>query len=77
MAVYKSDGGTYRIQFRLNNKTYVKSAKTADKRVAERMEAEWTAEIHGQQYLGEREDITIRQMLENHLSPSSTLFAER
>jgi len=70
MAVYKSDGGMYRIQFRLNNKTYVKSAKTTDKRVAERMEAEWKAEIHGQQYLGEREDITIRQMLENHLKAS-------
>ncbi|MGC2461778.1 MAG: hypothetical protein WA446_12540 [Steroidobacteraceae bacterium] len=70
MAVYKSDGGMYRIQFRLNNRTYVKSAKTTDKRVAERMEAEWKAEIHGQQYLGEREDITIRQMLENHLKAS-------
>ena len=32
------------------------------------MEAEWRAKIHGQQYLGEREEITIRQMLENHLN---------
>ena len=70
MAVYKSDGGMYRIQFRLNGKTYVKSAKTTDKRVAERMEAEWKTEIHGQQYLGEREDITVRQILENHLKAS-------
>jgi len=70
MAVYKSDGGAYRIQFRLNNKTYVKSAKTTDKRVAERMEAEWKAQVHGRQYLGEREDITIRQILENHLESS-------
>ena len=52
MAVYRAPGGKmYRIQFRLNNRTYVKSAKTTDKRVAERMEAEWKAEIHGQQYL--------------------------
>ena len=35
MAVYKSDGGMYRIQFRLNNRTYVMSAKTTDKRVAD------------------------------------------
>jgi len=70
MAVYKSDGGAYRIQFRLKNRTYVKSAKTMDKRVAERMEAEWKAQIHAQQYLGQREDITIRQMLENHLRAS-------
>lgn len=71
MAVYRQDGGkTYRIQFRLNNRTYVKSAKTTDKRVAERMEAEWKAEIHGQQYLGEREEITVRQLLENLLTAS-------
>jgi integrase len=71
MAVYRQDGGkVYRIQFRLNNRTYVKSAKTTDKRVAERMEAEWKAEIHGQQYLGEREEITIRQVIENLLTAS-------
>ena len=71
MAVYRQDGGkTYRIQFRLNNRTYVKSAKTSDKRVAERMEAEWKAEIHGQQYLGEREEITVRQIIDNLLAAS-------
>ena len=69
MAVYKTKGATsYRIQFRLNGRTYIKSAKTSDKRVAERMEAEWKAQIHGLQYLGQREEITIRQMLDNHLS---------
>lgn len=50
MAVYKAEGGIYRIQFQLNNKVFVKSSKTTDKRVAERMEAEWRAKIHGQQY---------------------------
>jgi integrase len=45
----------------------VKSSKTSDKRVAERMEAEWKAQIHAQHYLGVREDITIRQILENYL----------
>jgi hypothetical protein len=70
MAVYKTGGGMYRIQFRLNNRTFVKSAKTTDKKVAERMEAEWKAQIHAQQYLGEREEITVRQILENHLKAS-------
>jgi integrase len=71
MAVYRQNGGkNYRIQFRLNNRNYVKSAKTTDKRVAERMEAEWKAEIHGQQYLGEREEITVRQIIENLLTAS-------
>ena len=71
MAVYRQNGGdNYRIQFRLNNRNYVKSAKTSDKRVAERMEAEWKAEIHAQQYLGEREEITVRQIIENLLTAS-------
>ena len=71
MAVYKSKADPYyRIQFRLNNRTYVKSSKTPDKRVAERMESEWKTRIHGRQYLGEREDITVRQLLHNLLSAS-------
>ena len=69
MPVYKLKGESYyRIQFQLNNQTFVKSSKTSDKRVAERMEAEWKAEIHAQQYLGVREDITVRQILENYLT---------
>jgi integrase len=68
MAVYRSHGGKlYRIQFQLNNRTYVQSAKTTDRRVAERMEAEWKAKIHAHRYLGAREDITVRQILENYL----------
>ena len=60
MPVYKSKGhSNYRIQFRLNNKTFVKSSKTSDKRIAERMETEWKAAIHARQYLGARDDITV------------------
>jgi hypothetical protein len=71
MPVYKSKGDThYRIQFRLNNKTFVKSSKTSDKRIAERMEAEWKAQIHAQQFLGQREEITVRQLLDNYLKAS-------
>src|SRR5689334_15878288 len=68
MPIYKPKGETYyRIQFQLNGKTYVKSSKTSDKRIAERMEAEWKAQIHAQQYLGVREEITVRQILEDYL----------
>jgi len=49
----------------LNNKTYVKSSKTSDKRIAERMEAGWKTQVHAQQYPGVREDITVRQILES------------
>ena len=73
MAVYRAPGGKmYRIQFRLNNRTYVKSAKTTDKRVAERMEAEWKAEIHGQQYLGERQ---LRSSIQTSSSVSALQLA--
>ena len=68
MAVYRPKGAKiYRIQFQINKRTYVRSSKTSDKRIAERMEAEWKSKIHKQQYLGEREEITVRQILENHL----------
>lgn len=81
MAVYRQESGkAYRIQFRLNNRTYVKSSKTSDKRLAERMEAEWKAAIHAQQYLGEREAIKVRQIIENLLTASlakSTLKSAR
>jgi len=68
MAIYRSKGDPhYRIQFRLNNRTYVRSAKTTDKRIAERMEAEWKAQVHAQQYLGTRDEITVRQILDAYL----------
>lgn len=71
MAIYRHpDSKLYRIQFRLNNRTYVKSAKTTDRRIAERMEADWRAQIHAQQYLGERKDITLRQIFGNYLADS-------
>jgi integrase len=52
---------------RANTAVSVLVAETSDKRIAERMEAEWKAQIHAQQYLGVREDITVRQILENYL----------
>jgi site-specific recombinase XerD len=69
MPVYKPEGEkNYRIQFRIAGKTYVKSAKTGDKRVAERMEAEWKAEIHGGVYLHNKVPITVSQMFDNYLA---------
>lgn len=68
MSVYKPKGETnYRIQFRLNNQTYVKSSKTTDKRVAERMETEWKSQIHARMYLKDREPIIVSQMFDNYL----------
>lgn len=69
MSVYKAKGAKYyRIQFRLNNQTYVKSAKTADKRVAERMEAEWKAAIHAGHYISGKEPIKVAEMFDHYLT---------
>ena len=51
------------IQFQFNGKTYIKSSKTTDKRIAERMEREWKVELHSQQYLGEKETIKFSDIL--------------
>ena len=51
------------IQFQFNGKTYIKSSKTTDKRISERMEREWKVEIHSQQYLGEKETIIFSDIL--------------
>lgn len=68
MSIYKLKGEKhYRIQFRLNNRTYVKSSKTADKRVAERMESEWKAQIHAGLFLKEKQPITVSQMFDHYL----------
>jgi len=60
MSVIKRDNSKHwYIQFQLNQKTYIKSSRTTDKRVAEQMEREWRRKLHAQDFLGEREPITI------------------
>ncbi len=68
MSVYKSKGGFYRIQFMLNGKNYVKSSKTSNKKAAEQMEANWRAEIHGRRYLGAKEEIKVRTLIDNYMA---------
>ena len=51
------------IQFQFKGKTYVKSSKTTDKRVAERMEREWKVEIHSQVILGNKAFIRYSELM--------------
>ncbi|WP_444920873.1 tyrosine-type recombinase/integrase [Microbulbifer sp. CnH-101-G] len=61
MSVFKRNGqGNYYIQFNHNGKTYCRSSKTTNKRIAERMEREWKEEVHRIEELGERPRITLR-----------------
>lgn len=49
------------IQFQFRGRTYIRSSRTTDKRAAEQMEREWKRTLHAQQFLGQRERITIRE----------------
>ena len=51
------------IQFQFQGRTYVRSSRTTDKRAAEQMEREWKRTLHAQQFLGQRERITIREAI--------------
>ena len=48
------------IQFQLNGRTYIKSSRTTVKKLAEQMEADWRAKLHRQQFMGEKQRITLR-----------------
>ena len=52
------------IQFQFKGKTYVSSSKTTDKKAAEQIEREMRRQLHAQEYLGQKERITIRDALE-------------
>ena len=45
--IKRGNSKNWYIQFQFKGKTYVKSSRTTDKRVAERMEREWKVKIHG------------------------------
>lgn len=67
MPVYRQPSGIYRIQFCLNGKNFVKSSKTSNKKLAETMEAQWRTKLHGERYLGDLEEITVRQLIDDYL----------
>jgi len=56
------------IQFQFNGRTYIKSSRTQDRKVAERMENEWRSKLHSNQVLGERETITLDKALQLYSS---------
>ncbi len=68
MSVFKRNGtGNYYIQFNHNGRTYCKSSKTTNKRIAERMEREWREEVHRIEELGERPRITLKDALHGYV----------
>lgn len=68
MGIVKRGNSQYwYIQFQLQGRTYIRSAKTTEKRIAEQMEREWKRELHARTYLGQKDRITIRNAVEQFL----------
>jgi integrase len=59
--VKRSNSRFWYIHFQMNGKTFIKSSKTMDHKIAERMEVEWRAQLHRQFTLGEPERITLTE----------------
>lgn len=68
MSVLKRGNSKYwYIQFQFQGKTYIKSSKTIDKRIAERIEREWKVKVHSQQYLGDKQSISFSDILSQYI----------
>ena len=65
--IKRGNSKNWYIQFQFKGNTYIKSSKTSDKRVAERMEREWKVKIHSRQILGEKESILFSVVMEKYL----------
>ncbi|MGE0190284.1 MAG: tyrosine-type recombinase/integrase [Steroidobacteraceae bacterium] len=69
MGIVKRGNSQYwYIQFQFQGHTYIRSAKTTEKRVAEQMEREWKRELHARTYLGQKDRITIKAAVEQFLA---------
>ncbi len=69
MSVIKRGNSQYwYIQFQLTGRTYIRSSRTTNKKIAEQMEVEWKAKLHAQQFLGKRERITLGEAIELFMS---------
>ena len=51
------------IQFQYNGRTFIKSSKTSDKRLAEVMEANWRKQLVEQNVFGSKERVTLKTAL--------------
>lgn len=78
MSIFKRGGsGSYYIQFNYRGKTYVKSARTTNRRAAERMERDWRAEIHAREELGELQRIKVVDALAAYVNEKSNTGSSR
>lgn len=68
MSVIKRGNSKYwYIQFQLNGKTYIRSSRTVEKRLAEQMEREWKRQLHANQFLGQKERISFGDAIDGFI----------
>ena len=78
MAVTKRDGSKYwYIQFQYNGKTYIKSSKSTDKNLAERLEASWRNQLIEQQQLGIKSPIEVAKAFQMFANAKQTLKSNK
>jgi integrase len=61
--IKRGNSKNWYIQFQFNGRAYVKSSRTTEKRVAERMEHVWKVQIHSQLILGEKAFIRFSEIM--------------
>jgi integrase len=66
--VKRSNSKFWYVQFQINHITIIRSTRTADRKVAERVAAKIRAETHEQLVLGQRKPMTIEQALERFIA---------
>ncbi len=78
MAIVKREGSKYLyIQFQYGGKTYIKSSKTTDKALAEKLESNWRKELIEQHQLGVKPSINTRDAFAAYAASKKGLASHR
>ncbi len=65
--VKRSNSPYWYAQFQIDQKTFIRSTKTVDRKVAERLEGKFRAEAHEELVLGKKKPITVAAVLDTYL----------
>ena len=66
--VKRSNSKFWYVQFQINHITIIKSTRTVDRKVAERVAAKIRSETHEQLVLGQRKSLTVEQAMERFIA---------
>lgn len=78
MAVHQRSGSPFwYIQFQYRGKTYIKSSKTTDKKLALKLETVWRSQLIEQQQLGQRQQIELRLAFQQYSLSKQKLTSYR